>query len=96
MDKFDKRINELYSDLLVSERNLQRAGMKGARSAIDAAANLAADYETSKKEDGMIKAKLKDKLGGNVGAQAKDITKQYNKKVIGKAQQELADLKNQP
>jgi hypothetical protein len=95
MDKFDKRINEIYNDLLVSEK-LQKAGMKGARSAIDAAANLAADYETSKKEDGMVKAKLKDVIGGGVGARATKITKQYNDKVIKKAEEELGALKNQP
>ena len=94
MDKFDKRINEIYNSLLVPEA-LQKAGMKGPRNAIDAAANIAADYETSKKEDGMVKAKLKDMVGGGVGARAQDITKQYNNKVIKKAGQQLKDLQNQ-
>ena len=89
MSKFDDAINKVYASI-VNEQN----PLRGPRSAIDAAANLAPDYETSKKEDGVVKAKVKDMVGGNVGSKAAKLTKDYNKAVIDKAEKQLKSMRS--
>ena len=86
MDKFDKRINEIYETLMV-EAPLTTSAKTG----MDIATKLAQDFDSKP----MGLRSIHDKLTGGSGKKAKTLVKQYNDTAIDAAENEMNNMKNQ-